>query len=294
MVSTQNIKFKSCGSMCCGWYFKAPTKEKAPCIILAHGFGGVKEMRLDAYGKRFSEAGYHSVVFDYRHFGGSEGEPRQILDIKKQHQDWRAAIKFAKSLPEVDSKRIILWGTSFSGGHVFKVASNQTDIAAVISQVPHMDGVATALALGFWQNIRLITACLKDLVKMGFGLKPYYVDILGTPGDLAAMTAPGEKDAANKLFPPDSSINKKVAARIFLSLAFYSPRKFAKTVMCPILVQVATRDKTTPSMPAINAMKKIPKGELILYDTGHFDLYVAPHFETTIADQLKFLKKHID
>ncbi|MGX9145996.1 hypothetical protein [Mesorhizobium sp. 128a] len=48
---------------------------------MAHGLGGIKEMRLDAFAERFSDAGYACLVFDYRNFGASEGAPRQLLDI---------------------------------------------------------------------------------------------------------------------------------------------------------------------------------------------------------------------
>ena len=82
---------------------------------MAHGFSGVRDQRLDAYAERFAAAGLACLVFDYRHFGDSGGQPRQLLDIGRQLDDWRAAIAFARSLEEVDGDRIGLWGTSFSG-----------------------------------------------------------------------------------------------------------------------------------------------------------------------------------
>jgi hypothetical protein len=60
-------------------------------------------------------------VFDYRHFGASDGQPRQLIDIAGQLDDYRAAICFARSLRGVNAKRIALWGTSLSGGHVIAV-----------------------------------------------------------------------------------------------------------------------------------------------------------------------------
>ena len=35
--------------------------------------------------------------FDYRHFGGSAGEPRQLLDIRQQQDDYRAAVGYARA-----------------------------------------------------------------------------------------------------------------------------------------------------------------------------------------------------
>ena len=293
MEDRQDIQFISEGLKCAGWFFKASGMDKAPCVILAHGFCGVKEMRLGAYAEAFAGAGYHALVFDYRHFGDSEGEPRLILDIKKQHQDWRAAIRFAKGLPGVDSHRIALWGTSFSGGHVLEIAATDQDpdIAAVISQVPHMNGFATAAATGMVQNIRLGIAAWRDMANMILRRSPYYVPAVGFPGDLAAMTAPDVVEGVKKLYPPGFEPEERVAARIFLSVALYSPGRLAKRLGVPWLVQVAANDLTTPLNPAIKAATKAPKGELIVYQCGHFDLYVTPHFQQTVGDQIRFLKK---
>ena len=107
---------------------------------MAHGFSGVREQRLDAYAERFAQAGMAVLVFDYRHFGASEGEPRQLLSIARQLEDWRAAVAHARSLEGIDTKRIALWGSSFSGGHVIATAAKDPDVAAVVSQAPYTDG----------------------------------------------------------------------------------------------------------------------------------------------------------
>lgn len=296
MGNRKDIHFISDGLKCRGWFFKAPGKTNAPCVVLAHGFCGVKELRLDAYAEAFAEAGYHALVFDYRHFGDSEGDPRQILDIKKQHQDWRTAVRFAKGLPAVDSHRLVLWGTSFSGGHVLEIAAKDQDpdIAAVISQAPHISGFATAAASGPAQSIRLGTAALRDLANRIMGRKPCYVPAFGFPGDLAAMTAPGVVEGVKKLYPPGFEADERVAARIFLSVGLYSPGQLAKLLNIPWLVQVAANDLTTPVKPAVKAAKNAPKGELLVYPCGHFDVYVPPLFQQIVGDQIRFLKKHMN
>jgi uncharacterized protein len=289
MIERQDIQFPSNGLNCTGWFYQAWTKDIAPCIVLAHGFGGVKEMRLDAYAEKFAEAGYHALVFDYRHFGGSEGEPRQILDIKKQQQDWHAAIRFARGLSGVDPRKIILWGTSFSGGHVVPVAVQEKDIAAVISQVPHMDGIATAMAAGPRQNFRLGIAAWRDMANKLLKRSPYYVPAIGEPGELAAMTAPGVVDGVKRLYPEGFTPNENIAARIFLFVGLFSPGRLAPKLTMPWLVQVAANDLTTPVKPAMKAAMRAPMSQLIVYKCGHFDVYVEPRFEQTVRDQITFL-----
>ena len=58
------------------------------------------------------------LVFDHRYLGDSGGEPRQRFRKRDQLQDWRSAVSFARTLDGVDPERIVLWGFSFSGGHV--------------------------------------------------------------------------------------------------------------------------------------------------------------------------------
>ena len=98
-----------------------------PIVVLAHGFAAFRELRLDAYAARFAQAGYAALVFDYRHWGASEGQPRRVLDIGEQHADWRAAIAYARSLDGIDTTRVVGWGSSFGGGHVLMLAHTTTN-----------------------------------------------------------------------------------------------------------------------------------------------------------------------
>jgi fermentation-respiration switch protein FrsA (DUF1100 family) len=293
MSNRVDIQFISQGTLCRGWYYSPNINTKTPCIIMAHGFGATKELRLDAYAERFANAGYRVLVFDYRHLGSSDGNPRQLLSIKKQHEDWHAALSYARSLDRVDTKRIILWGTSFSGGHVAKITVEDGDIAAVISQVPHLNGPATLHTAGIMQILKLSIAGIRDILHKIFYLKPFYIGIIGEPGELAAMTAPGEAAAMEKLVPPGFKINNKIAARICLSVALYSPGRLARYIKIPWLIQASRKDATTPVYPAEIAASRSLNAELIHYNVGHFAVYVQPDFEKTVTDQLDFLLRHV-
>src|SRR3954470_8788094 len=106
---------------------------------MAHGFSGTRDMRLDAYAERFADAGIAALLFDYRHFGASSGEPRQVLDIRKQHADYEAAVAYARRLEWVDADRVALFGSSFSGGHVLALGARDPRLAAIVCQCPFTD-----------------------------------------------------------------------------------------------------------------------------------------------------------
>ena len=114
---------------------------------MTHGFSAVKEMYLDRYADVFANAGMAAVVFDNRSFGSSDGEPRQEIDPWAQVRDYRHAITYASTRPEVDSERIGIWGSSYSGAHVLVVGAVDRRVKCVVSQVPLVSGHANAQRL---------------------------------------------------------------------------------------------------------------------------------------------------
>jgi pimeloyl-ACP methyl ester carboxylesterase len=259
---------------------------------MAHGLAGVKEMRLDAYAERFAREGYRVLVFDYRGFGESEGELRRVVDVARQHADWRAAIAFARLQPGVDANRTILWGSSLSGGHVLAIASERPEIAAVIAQVPHVDAWAAFRESGTAGWVRLALHGAWDQAKGLLGMLPHYVPASGTPGEVAFMNAP-EAEGYLRLVPEGFNFDQSVAGRSVFSLMRYSPGRSADRISVPTLVQVALRDQTTPAAAAVSLVDKIPLCELETYDTDHFSPYLGEEFEVFVADQIAFLQRHV-
>lgn len=280
--------------LCRGWLYLPHSKEgKAPVVVMAHGFGAVKELRLAAYAERFAEAGFAALVFDYRHFGASDGEPRQVIDIPKQLEDWRSALEYARHHASLDSQRVALWGTSFAGGHVVEIAARDPQVRCVISQVPHLDGLASASAAGGAQAARLAMEAARDAASALIGLEPHYVKIAGSPGELAAMSSENVATIWPRMVPQGFSFDNRVAARIFLNLPLYSPERQAEKMTMPWLIQIANRDQTTPIEPAERAAERAPLAHLSVYDADHFDLYLPPLFDKVVAEQVAFLKKHL-
>src|SRR6202035_292077 len=129
-----DVTFKSGGTDCAAWLYRPDGEGPFPLVVMAHGFSATRELRLDAYAERFCAAGLGALVFDYRHFGASAGEPRQLLSIPRQLADYHAAIDHARAVEWVDPDRVAVFGTSFSGGHVIAVAAADHRLAAVVSQ----------------------------------------------------------------------------------------------------------------------------------------------------------------
>ncbi len=291
--------FASHGIRCAVTVFRprTPIVATLPAIVMAHGFGSPRAMRLYAYAERFVAAGYVVCVFDYRFFGDSEGEPRQLLDVREQLSDWRNAVEFARSLDGVDENRIVGWGTSFAGGHVLTLAGNGVRFAAVIAQVPHIDGIAAVRATGFRQTLRLAPAAITDSVRALLGRSPYYVDSVGLPGTRAVMVSPDAISGRDRLVGEsgltDGDYPETVAARILLKIWRYSPGRTMSEIECPTLVQIASNDSVTPAAVAQRAAATVRRVTVRTYVGGHFDPYTEPLFSSVIRDQLAFLAENV-
>lgn len=295
--SKTNARFEIKGTSLSAWlYLPENLSAPVPCIIMGHGFGGTKDAGLEPYAGRFQEAGLAVLIFDYRHFGESDGEPRQLIWIPYQLEDWTAAIHYARGLKEIDSAKIALWGTSFSGGHVIVLAARDKNIACVSAQCPWLDGHESATMAfkkeGIGYALRMIMHGQRDLVRSWLGLSPHKIPIVGKPGDIAFLTTPDAYDSFGKIVP-ENFVNQ-ACARIILRADKYRPVKQAKKVHCPVLLQICDYDQLTPK----SAFERTERGlrefaEVKHYPIGHFDIYIGSNFERSVRDQLDFFRKYL-
>jgi dienelactone hydrolase len=292
-VKRADVEFASEQGTCAAWLYVPDGDGPFPAVVLAHGWTGVREQRLDAYAVRFAEVGLAALVFDYRHFGASSGEPRQLLDIKRQLADWAAAVTFVRSRAEIDSARIALWGTSFSGGHVIETAARDPQIAAVVAQAPFADGLRNLPSLGLRLALRLIAAGLRDQIGAVLGRPPHMLPSVGPPGSLAVMTTPDAEPGFRAIDPPGSSWRNEAAARVALRVSTYRPGRHSDRIAAPILVAIAEDDAITPPAFARAAAARARNSEVRTYPGGHFDVYVEAGFERVVADQVDFLSRHL-
>jgi cephalosporin-C deacetylase-like acetyl esterase len=296
----REVTFSSSGVGCGAWHLLARNDTFAgdsgrPCVVMAHGFGGTRDTGLLDYAEGFAAAGLDVLVFDYRGFGTSEGTPRQRVSYRHQRADYHAAIAAARAVPGVDPERIVLWGTSYSGGHVVPVAVTDGRIAAIMSLTPAMDGLAALLAIVRAHPTALLPLIghgLRDLAGTLLGRSPHYLPIVGTPGTTAMITAPGGFEGYHALAGP--SWRNEVCARVVLEVALNRPGRQAGRVRTPMLVQVGENDAVAPPAAAWAAAETAGRyAQLRNYPVDHFDVYEGHWQREILADQLEFLSRQL-
>ncbi|KXZ52755.1 hypothetical protein GPECTOR_8g146 [Gonium pectorale] len=263
----RTLFFTSQGTACEAWLY-TPTAATAaataagggrrwppfPVVIMAHGLGGQKDLGLHRFADAFAAAGMAAFVFDYRTFGGSDGEPRHWVSPRRHLQDYAAALAFVKSGalgPQYDVNKVALWGTSYAGGHVLVTAAEAEpgSVAAVVSMVPHLDGVEASRnsvrRRSVLPSLRLLIAGMHDALRAaaaralrsagllyndapaadGFG-----ANLNATAGGAAAATADGAAVNGGPASQRASGPLAALAPRLSHMLAPYVAPAYVKTI----------------------------------------------------------------
>ncbi|MGA2620067.1 MAG: alpha/beta hydrolase [Thermoguttaceae bacterium] len=286
-----DVAFVSSGTRCAAWLYRPQGVAWPPVVVMAHGFGAERSFGLPQFAERFAAAGWAAFLFDYRTFGASDGQPRNLVSPRRHLQDWRAALGAVRQMRDVDPGRVALWGTSLSGGHVLVLAAEDPGIATIVSQVPFVDPVASARQLGISYSIRACVAGLRDWLRAITFRRPYYVPVYGPPGTLACLATADAAEGYRAMVPPDSEWRNACPARCLLATLFYRPHSAAPRVRCPALLVVAEQDTLSPAWVVRQTAQAMPAATLLALPGGHFSVYQGPTLETVIAAEIDFLRK---
>lgn len=293
-LTTEQLTFPSGRETCAAWLTRPAGSGPHPVVVLAHGGGAVHDMKLPDYESAFGQAGFAVLAFDYRHFGESGGEPRQVLSVRRQIADVEAALAFVRTFRDLDARRTALWGTSFGAGHVVTIASRHPELGAAIVQCPIVLGRAPALASG-WKNMaRLTGPIISDLMRGAMRRPRRYVALAGRPGELAFVTTPGAYDGWHSVAPSRTTFENRVTAGSGVGVMLYRAHRRAAQVRCPLLVCVSEREELMDPALAVRVATRAPKGKAIHYPAGHFDVYFPPLFDALVSDQIDFLRQHLE
>jgi hypothetical protein len=119
------------------------------------------------------------------------------------------------------------------------------------------------------------------------------IPTVGPPGTIAAMSSEDAEPGMRAIAGP--TWRNEFCARELLEVGLNRPVRRAHDVRCPLLIQMADRDSVAPAESAQRAAWNAPGwAEVRRYPIGHFDIYLGEWFERSIADQLHFLRRHLD
>lgn len=264
------------------------SRKSTPAILMLHGWGGIQDALTVSFYEEFTRAGYLVMTFDYRGWGDSAGLPRQTISARQRMWDADAALAFLKSQPGVDLARIVVWGSSFGGGHAVELAADHPELAGVIAQVPMLDGMAAVRAVPLLRLMQFALCSLVDMIKPG---RPLYIPVLSEPGAFSSMD---RDDASKAMKIAEESIGRqydnRVAARSLMTMGPYRPFKLLKNLRVPTLLLGATEDTVAPFVESSVRRVNNPHIRVATVKANHFEPYFEPVFSEVIRCELDFLE----
>ncbi|OQV09991.1 hypothetical protein CLAIMM_14056 isoform 1 [Cladophialophora immunda] len=299
----EDVEFKTQdGVTLRGWLYtpSVPAPSSGlPCIVMCHGFGAVKEMGIDAFAERFTTSiPVCALVYDNRNLGASDGLPRQEIIPALQCSDYSDAITYAQSRPEVDPRRVAIWGTSYSGAHVLSVAAVDRRVKAVISQVMVADGWANFHRLVRNDLVKDMEAMFeKDRQGRARGELPMTIQSVSAnpEKELCVLPTPDSWEYVSTWIKKLPGVNAKneVTVRSMEAFRAYNASGYIHHISpTPLLMVVADKDELTPTDIAIEAYSRArePK-QFHLFPGGHYAGYFGEAFDKSTAVQIEFWKK---
>jgi uncharacterized protein len=279
-VRTEEVEFKSGSDLVRGDLYLPEGDGSFPTIVMAGGWCYVKELRQPQYAEEFVRAGFAALVFDYRRLGASEGEPRQHLDPWDQIEDYKNAISFLETRPEVDADRIGAWGISYSGGHVLILGASDPRVKCVVSSVPVVDGYPTMWRTHGSQRFRLLRQALaEDRAKRFATGEPGYIAMSGDPAEVLSCWPFTEVQVVFEELQKTQAPRHehRSTTESVEKLLDYSVFPFLRRLVdTPTMMIVANSDDITMWDLETEAFNQIPtpKKKLnVLPDTSHMTLY---------------------
>lgn len=288
----EDVDFYSKGTRCSAWLYLPESDTPCPIIVMAHGLGGVREMWIDRHAEHFAAAGYACFLFDYRNWGASDGKKRQLINVKHQLVDWNNAIEFIKKDKRVDGNKLLIFGSSFSGGHAITLSVRRNDINSAVAQCPYTDQWATIKTIPPIRIIKFIPYLVGDLLSCLTGYHPVMLKLADPQGKAALMAEP-DYDKFIARIPEKANFRNETPARTILEFLKYSPSRYTKHVEIPIYVAACLKDTLAPAYATIKCMKRAKNATIKEYNCGHFDIYFDEFFEEAIADYIDFFNRTV-
>jgi uncharacterized protein len=142
--TVEHVTFESGGDTLKGWLYKPAQPVANEVIIAAGSWTTVKEQMPMLYARRFAEAGVTTLIFDFRGYGESEGQPRHYESPQRKTEDLKAAIAYVSNRPELSKAKVTLLGVCASAGYAAKAAAEDTrvDRLALVAPWLHTPEIA--------------------------------------------------------------------------------------------------------------------------------------------------------
>ncbi|KAF4578362.1 AB hydrolase superfamily protein [Pleurotus pulmonarius] len=278
------------------WLYKPTGAAPFPLVVAGHGMTVIKDAGLASFGERWaSDAGYASLIFDYRFFGESGGEPRNFVSLEKQLEDYKSVLKWARQRPDLFcNDKIVVMGSALSGISVSQLLLEDTSLAGGMAHCPMLDGYAVVASMPF--NPRLFFWVIVDAIKGKFGLSPIFIQAIGRPGEFSFIRTPSAYPGFVAMFAqgrtPFTEAPNLINPRVCFEIMNARPGTLLREAHAPFLVVLSQEDDMLP----VSIGRSVAAGApdvvtLVEAPGGHFGVMRGGEgYDVNITAQIDFLK----
>ncbi len=284
------VTFYSDGLELVGELSGEPSEGRRPGIVMCTGMGLIKEVWLPEYARRLEEAGYVTLLFDYRSFGESQGQPRRRLVPQLEVRDAQAAVSYLEALPFVDETRIGAFGVSLGASVATSLAGIDARIKATVALAGPMNLHRIWSGLpNFESFFSKVNAARQALV---LGEEPSYVSLLkllSSDPDTVAFIEETTKHITHwQTDVTFESLADLITFNPEATVAQISPR-----AICWIYPEKDDLIAGTEARSAFEQARE-PKAMYKLDGATHVDIYKDPAtFEKVVQHAAAFFTQHL-
>jgi hypothetical protein len=235
------------------------------------------------------------LVFDYRFFGDSEGEPRCQLFPLEMVEDYRNAISWISEQPGADRDRIGVWGTSYSGGLVAYVGAVDQRVKAVVAQVPSIIGPESRRSMNpeKWNSTGEFV--LQDRIARYSSGTINYIKVVAPEGEPCVLPGQENYDALMGMASAAPNWRNEITIESLEKIREFDPASRIHLISPrALLVIAAEKDNLIPLEIVKESFSKAsePKN-LITYPILHFDIYSDPWQTKAANAAIDWFKAHL-
>ncbi|MFH1038978.1 MAG: alpha/beta fold hydrolase [PVC group bacterium] len=271
-----------------------------PGIVLCQGLSGVKEKVLPEIAALFREEGFACLAFDYRGFGESEGERPRLFPLERA-ADIGHAVSFLVSRPEIDARRVGLYGLSYGATVVPWAAAFDRRVVAAAAVSGSGNGERWMRLLrtaGQWLEFtQRLEEDRIEVVRTGKSRLVPLTDIIPFSDEFWRKYKSLSSDRESSSLPPAASPGvPEFPLSSAASMVEFSPDTVVGLVSPrPILFIHGEEDDVCPVELAVDMCRRagVPKKIVILPGRDHIDLDHGDGLREQVALSLSWFREHL-
>ncbi|TDZ98506.1 alpha/beta hydrolase [Mycobacteroides salmoniphilum] len=170
--------------------------SSTPAVVVSHPMGAVKEQSANLYAQKIAEQGFVTLAVDLPYWGGSQGEPRNLVAPDNYAESFSAGVDYLRTLNYVAREQIGALGICGSGSYVISAAKIDPRIKAVATASMYDMGAANrfglhhSVTLGQRREMLAVAAAQRDIEFVGGQIEPTG----GTPEQLTDQSSAVDRE----------------------------------------------------------------------------------------------------